>query len=189
MSTLNGASIAAAISASMNSTYSVLSNASGGNITVSSIQAAMSNSTYASTLNPTFANYLLSNFTTYDKNGDGVISADEVNSSNQMMSMTGMTQAQLTQLGSASGLSAQALSDVVAHFQEIDTNGDGKVTSAEITAYTYKSAEEKERTTFSNRAAADQSMFYGNESIPSNDSSSLLSFKYMNTGSSSGSSS
>ena len=103
------------------------------------------------------------------------------NASNLMLTSR-MTQAQLTQLGLASGLSGDALQQVLAHFSDIDANGDGKVTTAEINAYNLTSAKEKKDAEFRNRAASDMSIYYGGETSSKADSSSMLSYKYLDKG-------
>lgn len=178
-------SIFSSISASLTNAYSVLANASPTGVTASSITSAMSNSALTTTLNPTFASYILNNFASLDTNHDGTLNAAELSNFTNMMNATGMTQAQLAQLGAASGLSNETLEQVLEHFNNIDTNHDGKVSSAEISAYRLTSAEEQKKTEFSNKAATNMSVFYGDEDASSAaDSSSLLAYKYMNTNSS-----
>lgn len=191
MTTTNNAGIFAGITSGLTSTYSILANAAGTNgVTLSSIAKARNTSTYANSLNPTFAAYIQTNFSTLDTDRDGVLSAAELSNVTNKMAATGLTAAQLSQLGTASGMSAQTLEQVLTHFSEIDANGDGKVTSAEVSAYKLKSAMEQKKTEFANRAAANQSVFYGDENASSEaNSSSMLNFKSWNDGSSSNSSS
>jgi Ca2+-binding EF-hand superfamily protein len=183
-------SLFSGVTSGLTNTYSILSTASSGSVTATNIASAMSNSTYASSLSSGFASYILSNFATLDKNSDGTLSASELSTLTNSINATGLTATQLTQLGSASGLSNETLEQVLEHFTDIDANGDGKVTSAEISSYKIKSAMDKKKAEFSNKAAADQSIFYGDsDSSSKTDSSSMLSFKYWNDGSSSDSSS
>ena len=143
-----------------------------------------SNTTYAASINPTFASYITSNFATLDTNHDGVLGSAELSHLTSSIATTGLTSAQLSQLGAASGLSANDLSQVMEHFANIDTNHDGKVTAAEISAYKLRSAEDKEKTEFRNKAAANMSVFYGSDDTSSApDSSSILAYKYWNDGS------
>lgn len=182
-------SLFSGITAGLNNTFSMLSSASSGNVTLSSIASAQSNAQYAATINPTFASYIESNFATLDTNHDGVLNAGEISNLTNSISATGLTAAQISQLGAASGLSANDLSQVLEHFADIDSNHDGKVTAAEISAYKLRSAEDKEKTAFRNKAATDMSIYYGNDDASSTpDTTSLLSFKYWNDGSSSNSS-
>lgn len=180
---MGSSSLFSGITSGLTGTYSILANASGGNVTATNISSAMSNATYASSLNSGFASYILSNFTTLDADGNGTLTSAELCNLTNTISATGLTSTQLTQLGTASGLSNQTLEQVLQHFAEIDTNGDGKVTSAEISSYRLTSAMDKKKTEFANKAAANQSTFYGDENASSSaDSSSMLSFKYWNDG-------
>lgn len=180
MGTLNGSSLINGITSGLTSTYSVIANSAGtSGVTLDSILAARSNSNLSTTLNQSFASYLQTNFSTLDKDKDGILSASELSNTTNMMNTTGMTQAQLTQLGLLSGLSTEALQEVLAHFSDIDTNGDGKVTTAEINAYNLTSAKEKKETEFRNKFASNMSVYYGEETSSTPDSSSLLSYRYL----------
>ena len=174
------------ITSGLTNTYSVLSQASSGKITLSSIAAAQSNTQYANYINPTFASYIQTNFANLDSNHDGIIGPTEISKLTTSINTSGLTSTQLSQLGAASGLSANDLSQVLEHFADIDANHDGKVTAAEISAYKLRSTEDKKKTEFKNKATADMSIYYGNEDSTSAaaDASSLLSFKYWNDGSS-----
>lgn len=173
------------ITAGLTNTYSVLAQASQGKITLSSIAAAQSNSQFANQINPTFASYIQTNFANLDSNHDGVLGSAEISKLTTSINTTGLTAAQLSQLGAASGISGNDLSQVLEHFADIDANHDGKVTAAEISSYKLRSAEDKEKTIFKNKMAADMSIYYGNDDTSGTpDASSLLSFKYWNDGSS-----
>lgn len=174
-------SIFSGVTAGLTNAYSVLANASPTGVTASSITSAMSNSQLATTLNPTFSSYILNNFASLDKNHDGTLNSAELTNFTNMMATTGMTQAQLAQLGAASGLSNQTLEQVLQHFNDIDINHDGKVSSAEIQAYRLKSNAEEKKAEFANKAATNMSVFYGDDGASSSSSSSLLSYKYMNS--------
>lgn len=174
------------ITSGLMSTYSVLANASTNGVTLDSINSARSNNSLATMLNPTFASYIQTNFAMLDTNHDGVLGSAELSNLTNSINATGLTAAQLSQLGPASGLSGDALSQVLEHFADIDTNGDGKVTSNEIQAYKLKSAMDKKKTEFANKAAANESVFYGDDNASSAaDASSMLAFKYWNDGNSS----
>lgn len=176
-------SLFSGITSGLNNTFSILSAASQGDVTLSSITAAQSNRQYAASINPTFASYITANFANLDSNHDGVIRATEISKLTNSINSSGLTAAQLSQLGAASGLSANDLSQVLEHFADIDANHDGKVTAAEISTYKLRSAEDKKKTEFRNKMASDMSVYYGDENASSTpDSSSLLAFKYYNDG-------
>lgn len=180
MGSIRGGAIINGISNSLLSTYSIIANSSESKgVTQKTISKAMSNKDLASTLNATFATYLQSNFATLDKNGDGIISPDEIQNSANMINTTGLTSAQLTQLGTSCGLSQEALSQVLAHFADIDKNHDGRVTTAEINAYNVESDKMKIADEMRLKSASNMSMFYGSESADT-DVSSIMSYKYLN---------
>lgn len=182
---MSSSSLFTGITSGLNNTYSILANASSGKITLESIAAAQSNSHYANSINPTFASYIQTNFNNLDTDKDGVLGANEISTLTNSIATSGLTAAQLTQLGGASGLSSNELSQVLEHFSDIDSNHDGKVTAAEITAYKLKSVADKAKTEFRNKAAANMSVYYGDDNASSAaDSSSLLAFKYWNDGNS-----
>lgn len=176
---LNGSSLLTGIYAGLNNTYSVLANASSTGVTKESIANAQTNTSLTGSLNQNFASYLNSNFSSLDKDSDGILSANEMSNFTSDLSSQGLTQAQLMQLGTASGMSTSTLEQVLNHFTDIDTNGDGKVTTSEISAYQLTSEMEKKKTEFANKAASNMSVFYGNEDDSSADTSSMLDFKYL----------
>ena len=93
------------------------------------------NSTYAY-----LASQLQTNFSALDADGDGVISASEANNTISQMSASGLTKAQLTQLqaSGASGISSSDYSYILENFEAMDSNGDGRITDAEIAAYKFR---------------------------------------------------
>ncbi len=170
-------SLFSGVTSGLNGTFSILSKASSGSVTASSISAAMGNNAYSNSLSSGFASYIMSNFSSLDNNGDGILAASEMSNLSNSIAKSGLTATQLTQLGSASGLSNETLEQVLEHFADIDANHDGKVTSAEISGYKISSTMEKKKDEFSNKMAANQSLFYGDDSTTT-DSSSMLSYKY-----------
>lgn len=180
MSTLSGAGLFSGIYSGLTSTYSLLANAYPGGITPTTIAEARTNPQLVNSLNPTFASYIQTNFASLDADRDGVLSPTELSALTTKITTQGLTAAQLTQLGAATGLAGSQLEQVLAHFNDIDANHDGKVTMAEISAYNITSAEEKKKIEFANRAATNQSIYYADENASSApDSSSLLSYKYL----------
>lgn len=178
MNTQGGASIFSGIYAGLTNTYSLLAGAYPEGVTLSNIAAARTNPKLVNSLNPSFASYIQTNFKTLDADGDGVLSPSELSSLTSKITTQGLTSAQLTQLGMATGLTGNTLEKVLEHFNEIDANKDGKVTMAEISAYSITSAEEKKKTEFTNKAATNMSVFYGSEDSSAADSSSLLAYRY-----------
>ncbi len=177
MSTLSGSSLFSGINSGLTSAYSLISNAYSGEVSLSNIAAAKTNTSLTSSLNQTFASYIQTNFSSLDTDKSGTLSSSEIASLTTKITSQGLTSSQLTQLGTASGLSTSTLEKVLEHFNDIDANKDGKVTTAEISAYNVTCAAEKKKIEYANKAAGDMSVFYGSEDS-SSDSSSLLAYKY-----------
>lgn len=174
--------ILSGITAGLQGTYSYLASQYPKGLTIDNINKARTDSNTSSALNQTFASYLQNNFTTIDKNADGIITEDEMNTLTNNITRQGLTRDELTQLyaSGASGLSEATITKILEHFDDMDTNGDGRLTSAEIAAYDVTCARQKVEDEFNNRRATDMSVFYG-DSSGSSDSYSLLSYKYSST--------
>ena len=75
-------------------------------------------------------------------------------------------------------MSESTMTKILEHFDEMDTNHDGRITSAEISAYDINCSRMEVEDEFNNRRATDMSVFYGDSSSSSSDTYSLLSYKY-----------
>lgn len=179
MANSNGSSLLTGIYAGLTNTYSYLAAQYPNGVTLDNIAKAQGDTTKAPYLNNTFASYLQSNFATIDKDGDGIISTDEMTNLTNRMSSQGLTREELTQLyaSGASGLSTDTINNILEHFDDMDTNHDGRITSAEISAFSVNSSRMEKEDEFNNKFASDMSVFYGNESS-STDTYSMLSYRY-----------
>ena len=164
----------------LNSTYAYLASQYKDGLTLENISKAQADQNLSQNLNPTFASFLQTNFSSLDKDGDGVISAKEASNMINSMSASGVTKAQLTQLYSsgASGISSSDYSFIVENFESIDANGDGKITDAEISAYKLNSARMEKEDEMNDKFATNMSVFYGDDNSSSTGSYSILSYKY-----------
>ena len=178
----NGTSLLSGIYSGLTSTYSYLSQVCPNGVTQESINNARGDSQNAVNLNQSFAYYLQNNFSSIDKDGDGVIGAQEISDYTNNLSTQGLTRAQLTMLASsgASGLSSDQINKILEHFDEMDTNHDGKVTSAEISAFDYSASKQEKIDEYNYKKATNISTFYGSDSSSSVDSYSMLSYRYKN---------
>lgn len=177
-----GSSIIANISSNLSNTYSYLASLyPEDGVTMKNITAARNDSTNYLTLNQSFASYLQNNFKSIDKDGDGVIGSDEMNNLTNTISSSGVSRIELSQLAASGSYSSEMISKILDNFDQIDTNHDGRVTSAEISAFTH-SCNKQERLDEENYKKATQtSLFYGNEDSSSELASySILSYKYKN---------
>ena len=161
---LNGSSLFTGINSGLTNTFSLLSNQYQEGITLENLNKALTNTNITNTAyGSTFASYLTSNFNSVDKNGDGKISADEIQAYMNNMATQGLTREQIMTLGSVNGMTNTLQETVLAHFDDIDANHDGKVTSQEINAYGVNSDIQKQKTADINRTVNNMSMFYGDD--------------------------
>jgi Ca2+-binding EF-hand superfamily protein len=175
----NNNGVLSGITAGLKNTYAYLASQYPNGLTLENINEAKSKNTNANLLNQTFASYLQNNFKTIDKNGDGKITEQEMNNLSNLISTQGLTKEQLIQLyaSGSSGISQSTMNKILEHFDDMDANHDGKITSAEISAYDIKCARMETEDNFNNRKASDMSVFYG-DSSSSSDTYNLLSYKY-----------
>lgn len=181
MARLDGNSLFSGIYSGLNGTYSQLAQLSDGKVTKDSFKNLYSKENQANMgyMNPSFVSYMQQNFGQMDKNVDGVLSADEVNNIMSNMSKQGLTREQITQLAAQGGMNSSLVETVMSHFNEIDANKDGKVTSQEISAYGLNSDKENAKTQETNRKISSMSTFYGSDDSSLADSGSLLDYKYL----------
>ena len=161
---LDGSSLFSGINAGLTNSFSLLSSQYSDGLTLENLNAALTNTNVTNTsYGSTFASYLTTNFNSVDKNGDGTISADEIQTLMNNMATQGLTREQIMSLGASSGMSSSLQETVLSHFDDIDANHDGKVTNAEINAYGVNSDIEKQKIEDRNRIVNNMSMFYGDD--------------------------
>ena len=178
----SGSSIIASISSNLSNTYSYLASLyPEDGVTYKNITAARNDNTNYLTLNQPFATYLQNNFQTLDKDGDGVISADEMNNLTNTISTSGVSRTELTQLMMSGAYSTDLVNKILEHFDEMDTNHDGRITSAEISSFTHSCNKQEKLDEENYRKATQTSVFYGDDNASTDVSSySILSYKYKN---------
>lgn len=175
---LDGSSLFSGINAGLTNSFSLLSSQYSDGLTVDNLTNALSNTAITNTgYGSTFSSYLLNNFNSVDSNADGTISADEIQKLMTNMATQGLTREQIMSLGASSGMSTSLQETVLSHFNEIDTNKDGKVTNQEINAYGVTSAIEKQKIEDTNRIVNNMSLYYGDDS--SEYEGSLLDYRYL----------
>ena len=102
---LDGSSLFSGINSGLTNSFSLLSSQYTDGLTLENINKALTNTNVTNTLyGSTFASYLSSNFNSIDKNGDGQISADEIQTLMNNMATQGLTREQIMSLGASSGL-------------------------------------------------------------------------------------
>ena len=175
---LDGSSLFTGINAGLTNTFSALSSQYQDGVTLENLNKALTNTNITNTAyGSTFASYLTSNFNGVDKNGDGKISADEIQTYMSNMARQGLTREQIMTLGAANGMTNSLQETVLAHFDDIDTNHDGKVTSQEISQYGVNSQIEKQKIADRNHVVNNMSLFYGSDD--NKYEGSLMDYRYL----------
>lgn len=178
MSNLTGQSIISGLYSGLSSTYSYLAKMYPDGVTLENINEARTDSKNTNLINQSFASYLTNNFNSLDKDNDGVIGAAEIQDFGNTISTQGVTRQDLTQLLSSGAMSAETIQEILEHFDEMDTNHDGRITPGEISAYNVNCSRQEKEDEFAHKAATNMSVFYGEESSSSVDSYSMLSYRY-----------
>lgn len=177
---LDGTSMFTGINAGFTNAFAQLSGQYSDGLTLENLNKALTNTNIVN--NPygsTFSSYMLSNFNSIDADRDGVISASEIQNLMGQMAAQGLTREQIIALAGSSGMSTSLQETVLAHFDDIDKNHDGKVTNQEIQAYGVESDLEKQKISDRNRMINNMSMFYDTDS---NYEGSMLDYRYLDEG-------
>ena len=175
---LDGSSLFTGINSGLSNSFSLLSSQYTDGLTLENLNKALTNTNVTNTAyGSTFASYLTTNFNRVDSNHDGVVSADEVQKLMNNIATQGLTREQIMSLGASSGMSNTLQETVLAHFDDIDANHDGKVTNQEINAYGVNSSVEKQKIADRNRTINNMSMFYGNDDTKYE--GSLMDYRYL----------
>lgn len=173
---LNGTSIYTAVNSGLANSYNMLSGLYSDGVTLENLTAAMNNSSVLqSSYGATFTSYMMNNFSSIDKDNDGVLSADDVQSYMNNISAQGLTLEQISTLGTSMGISKSLQETVLEHFNEIDSNKDGRVTNAEIQAFSIQSDLDKQRIDDINRTVNSMSLF--TEGLTEHEGS-IMDYKY-----------
>ena len=176
---LDGSSLFTGINAGLNNTFSLISNQYKDGVTLENLNNSLTNTNITNTsYGSTFASYLTTNFNSVDKNGDGKITADEVQAYMNNIATQGLTREQIMTLGGASGMTNSLQETVLAHFDDIDSNHDGRVTNQEINAYGVNSKIEKQKIADINRVVNNMSIFYGSDSDDKYEGS-IMDYRYL----------
>jgi len=165
MSLTNGQVLFANALSGLQNTYSILAKntTNTGGITIDDLTNPSTTVVQQLGGNMTFAQFLTSNFSAIDKDGDGTISATDMSNLTNKLSQNGLTYEELCQLCSSGMSGSDMLTNVLTYFNQIDTNKDGRVTNAEIQAFNLKADEERLKTEYGSFRSSSMSVFYGEE--------------------------
>lgn len=176
MALLNGQGLFVNALAGLTSTYSTLakySTSSNGSLTLEDLTNPSSEASAALGTNTSFLQYLSSNFTNLDEDGDGKINAADVTNLTSKMQQKGLTYNEIVQLCASGGSSVDSslMNTVLNYFNKIDKNNDGRVTSQEISQFGFESDRQKLDTKYNSFKASSMSLYYGSDSADETPSS------------------
>ena len=174
---LDGTSMFTGGNAGFTNAFAQLSGQYTDGVTLENLNKALTNTNITNNAyTTTFASYMTNNFNNIDSNKDGKISAEEIQNLMGQMATQGLTREQIIALAGSSGMSTSLQETVLAHFDDIDKNHDGKVTNQEIQQYGVESDLEKQKIADRNRLVNNMSMYYDNET---DYEGSLLDYRYI----------
>ncbi len=157
----NGKGLFTQATSALSSTFTALADTNSGSITMQALKKAISssNSSEGNSLNTSFVSYLSTNFSNIDSDGDGTITQNDMNNFLDNMSRKGMTYEEIATLCANNG-SNSLVNTVLTYFDEIDKNGDGRVTNEEITAFSMEEERDKLEDEFGKFKPTGMSVFY-----------------------------
>lgn len=150
---------AQAITGLRSSYYYLMQGVDGKGLTLQNIINPSNEAKTSAYMNYSFSSYMANNFTHMDMDGDGIISETDLTNYTSKMCTTGLTYSQLAQLCSQGGTNS-LLETVLNNFNEIDANGDGRVTSAEISGFGVEKEAEEVRKKYPNYDLKGMSIYY-----------------------------
>ena len=182
--TLNGQAIFSQAISGLSNTFSSFSKYYPNGLTIDNLTNPTEELLTACATNSSFIQYLQTNFSSIDKNGDGVIDANDFNDLTNSIQNDGLTYEQITQL-CASGLGSSSLMEtVLIHFNEIDKNKDGKVTNEEIVAYGAEEDRAQAEKEYNSYRPSNMTLSYYEDGVVNKDDDvkySVLDNKYTST--------
>ena len=179
MTILNGQSLLATAMTGLATTYSTVMNGKssvGTGLTLNDL-SDLSNQTMVNLgANYTFLQYMSANFNNLDKDGDGEITGADLNDVMSVMQSKGLSYNEIQQLCTTGNYDKTLLSTVLTYFNKIDTNGDGRITSDEITKFSYDNQRSQMEQKYKSYRATSASLYY-NEGVEDDTSSVLDSLR------------
>ena len=179
MSILNGQTLISGALAGLTNTYSTLmssSSSSGKGLTLEDLSKVSTTTLNSLGSNYSFLQYLTTNFSSLDKDGDGEITSVDLNNLMNTMQSKGLTYNELQSLCSAGNGDTTLLSTVLTYFNKIDANGDGRVTSDEITKFSFDCQKDEAEQKYKSFKASHMSLYYS-DGVEDDTSSVLDSIK------------
>ena len=184
--TLNGQAIFSQAISGLSNTYSTFSKYYPNGLSLDNLINPKEELLTAYSTNASFIQYLQSNFSSIDKDGDGVINANDINNLTDSIQKDGLTYEQIMQLCSTGYGSSSLMETVLNNFNAIDKNKDGKVTSEEIAAYGAEEDRAEAEKEYNSYKPSSMTLFYYDDGVNLKDDDvkySVLDKKYASTSS------
>ena len=178
MTILNGQSLVASAVSGLASAYSELMNnksSKGAGLTLKDLSNLPASAALNLGSNYTFLQYLTSNFSNLDEDGDGEITSGDISNLMNTTQSKGLTYNEIQQLCS-SGSNDTLLSTVLTYFNKIDADGDGRVTTSEITKFSFDNQRNEVEAKYKSYRASNSSLYY-NDGVEDDTSSVLDSLR------------
>lgn len=163
MSILNGQALLSSAMAGLSNTYTTLmssDSASGKGLTLDDLTNVSTTTMNSLGSNMSFLQYLTTNFKTLDEDGDGEITSKDMNNLMNTMQSKGLTYNELQYLCTTGTGDSSLLSTVLTYFNKIDKNGDGRVTSEEITKFSLDCQQYEVEAKYKSYKASNTSLYY-----------------------------
>jgi len=178
MSILNGQTLLANAMAGLSSTYTTLmsNSTSGKGISLDDLTNLTSQQLANLGSNYSFVQYLTNNFASLDKDGDGELNGNDMQNLMQTMQSKGLTYNEIQSLCTSGNCDSSLLSTVLTYFNKIDANGDGRVTSEEITKFGFDCQRYEVEAKYKSYKASHASLYY-NDGVEDDTSSVLDSIR------------
>lgn len=163
MSILNGQTLLATAMSGLTNTYSTLmgnKDTTSKGLTLDDLNNVSSTTLLSLGSNTSFLQYLTSNFKSLDKDGDGQITGNDLNNLMDTMQSKGLTKNEIQSLCLNGNADSTLMSTVLAYFNKIDTNGDGRVTSEEITKFSLDCQKYEVDAKYKSYKASNTSLYY-----------------------------
>lgn len=163
MTILNGQALLSTAMAGLTNTYSTLmssNSASGKGLSMDDLANVSTNTMLSLGSNYSFLQYLTTNFKSLDNDGDGEISGKDLNNLMSTMQSKGLTYNELQSLCTSGNGDTSLLSTVLTYFNKIDENGDGRVTSEEITKFSMNNQRYEVEAKYKSFKASSASLYY-----------------------------
>lgn len=107
-----------------------------------------------------FSSYMSTKFSNIDANQDGSIAAEEMQTMMNNMATQGLSYEELAAFSGNGSISSKDLSVIMQNFRKIDSNGDGRVSDAEINYFMANKEMEDKLAALKDKRISDMSIMY-----------------------------